>query len=131
MGTSLPKALPSTRVDVLDSVRPAPAKAALKVNDSQFALTAVVSDSIRSVTTQKAAAIDMEIDEGQLSRELQSGRLTLARLERLGPDVAAEIGRRLLEQYGPLATPHARARQTVRAIRKALDDLDQYLEHVE
>lgn len=130
MPARMPQAQQSTRVDVLDSVRPMPAKAALKVNDSQSALTAIVSDSIRSVTTQKAAAIDMNIDEGQLSRELQSGRLTIERLERLGPQYAAELGRRLIEQFGTLATPHARLREQIRAIRRAADELEAGLEHL-
>ena len=131
MGSSVSQSRASTRVDVLDSVRPSPAKAALKVNADQSGLTAVVSDTIRSVTTQKAAAIDMEIDEGQLSRELQTGRLTLARLEKLGPQYAAELGRRLVDAYGSLVSPQAFIREQIREIRRRLDQIEQGVEGLE
>ena len=118
------------RSQSLDSIRPKPAKAALPVNANQSSLRPLIAEAIRRVSTQKAAAVDMEIDPAQLTRQLQSGNLTIARLEALGPDYAAELGRLLIETFGPLSTPIARAKQDVREMRALLDRMDQALDYL-
>lgn len=115
---------------MLDSLRPAPAKAVLAVNDGQSEFRPLITEAIRRVSSQKAAAIDMGIDPAQLTRQLQNGHLTVERLEKLGPEYAAEFGRLLLEQYGPLSTPQARAKAAIREVRRLIDELDQVLEHI-
>lgn len=125
MHRSLKHTQESTRVSSLDSVRPKPAKADLAVNDSQSGLKPLIAEAIRRVTSQKAAAADMGIDPAQLTRQLQSGHLTVERLEALGPEYAAELGRLLVETFGPLSSPYARVKQDVREIRQLLDRIDQ------
>jgi hypothetical protein len=93
-------------------------------------LREVAKDAIRRVGKQGAAAIDIGIHEGRLAHKLSDGTISLAELEKLGPHYAAEFGRQLLERFGALATPQARARQKIREARQALDELDQFLEHI-
>lgn len=126
----VPQLYPSTPSQMLDSLRPAPAKAVLAVNDGQSEFRPLITEAIRRVSSQKAAAIDMGIDPAQLTRQLQNGHLTVERLEKLGPEYAAEFGRLLLEQYGPLSTPQARAKAAIREVRRLIDELDQVLEHI-
>lgn len=135
MGASLPNTAESTRTNSLDSVRPKPAKADLRnqsastpVNDSQSTLTGIVSAVIRTTGSQKAAALEMGIDPAQLTRQLQSGNLTIGRLEALGPQVLAEIGKELVEQFSPLSDPKDHARRAIQIIEQQLLELRQYVE---
>jgi hypothetical protein len=127
MASTMSKDRPSHEVNRLDSVRPVMAKA---VTPSHTVLRDVIEDVLRRLGNMKATAADMGIDRAQLYRQLQGGTLTVARLETLGPDFAAELGRLLLESFGPLATPQARARQRIRDARAILDELDQLTEFV-
>jgi hypothetical protein len=40
------------------------------------------------------------------------------------------LGKELLETYGPLATPKARAKQKIREAREALSEIEQALEAI-
>jgi hypothetical protein len=115
----------STRLESLDAVCLQPAKAEMRVNRDQSPLRVVVSEVIRRVTSQKAAALDMGIDQGQLSRQLQTGRITIERLETLGPLYAAELGRALNEQYGAaIESRQARAQRVIpELIRELLEGI--------
>ena len=115
----------SQEVHDLDQVRPRMAKA---VTPSHSALRRVIALALERVGPLKAAAEDMGIDRAQMYRQLQNGHLTIARLEALGPDFGAELGRMLLDAFGPLSTPQSRARQDIREIRRLLDELDQVVE---
>lgn len=120
----------STEDKALDSVRPQMAKASLAVNAGQFALTAVVKDALlRHYGSLKAAAITMgEMDQGQLTRELDTGKLNLARLELLDDAGKAEVAKRLHDAFiASLEDPHARARRIIRETRQKLDELDDYV----
>lgn len=130
MANTMAQPQQSTRNQSLDSVRPAQAKADLRVNDSQSTLRPLIAEAIRRVSSQKAAATDMGIDPAQLTRQLQSGHLTVERLEALGPQYAAELGRLLLEQYGALATPQSRLRQKARDLREIANEIEQAAELV-
>lgn len=103
-----------------------PLKAQVSATDFQ----AVVSEAIRAVSSQKAAAVDLGISEGRLSHKLSDGTLTARDLDELGPAVLTEIARRALEVFGPLSTPQSRMREAVRDIRRRCDEIDQYLEFI-
>lgn len=130
MGNSLPASSSALPRESLATVRATDNKTALHPQVPASPLREIAKDAIRRIGKQSAAASDIGIHEGRLAHKLADGTLSLAELERLGPQYAAEFGRQLLERFGPLATPQARARQTVRAMRQALDELDAYLEFV-
>lgn len=127
MAQSLPRTHEAQEVNPLDGVRPKMAKA---VTPSHTELRRVIASAIERVGPMKAAAADMGIDRAQMYRQLQNGHLTIERLETLGPEFGAELGRMLLDAFGPLSTPHARARQDIRDMRRLLDELDQVLEMI-
>lgn len=109
------------------------AKAGLAVNGSQsdgLGLTNTVRDGlIRAFGSLKSAAITMDIDQGQLTRELQNGAFKFERLERLSASEKAIVIGLLHEVYGPLASsPLAQARRLIRDGRALLDQLDQAVE---
>lgn len=84
----------------------------------------VAGDSIRTVSgNARAAAIDLAIHEGHLSRQLSDGTIRLEQLERLGPAFAAKFGADLVERFGPCIDPKARIQRTIRQIRRMLDEL--------
>jgi transposase-like protein len=127
MGSSLPKSERSQEVNGLDDVRPRMAKA---VTAGHTELRRVIALALERVGPLKSAAADMGIDRAQMYRQLQNGHLTIERLEALGPAFGAELGRMLLDAFGPLSTPEARARQNLRDVRRLLDEVEQLLEHV-
>lgn len=91
----------ATRVKKLDAVCTAPVQATLDGQPlSTGGLTGTVSEVVRRVVTQKVAAIELDKNEGQLSRELRSGRLELRELDRLGPAFFAALGGALVDQFG-------------------------------
>lgn len=96
----------------LADVRTAPVKATLRTQSSATGLREVAAEALRRCTTQKSAAIDMQIDEGHLSRQLKDGSMTLARLEVLGDAYCAEFGALLLERFADAReSPRERARR--------------------
>lgn len=115
----------SQEVQSVDGVRPRMAKA---VTPSHADLRRVITLALERSGPLKAAADDMGIDRAQMYRQLQNGHLTIERLEALGPRFGAELGRMLLDAFGPLSTPQARARQDIREMRRLLDELDQVVE---
>ncbi len=87
-------------------------------------LREVAADTIRIVSgNARAAAIDMQIHEGHLSRSLKDGTLRLEQLETLGPAFAAKFGQELVERFGPLVDPKARVLRLIRESRRLLDEL--------
>lgn len=84
----------------------------------------VAGDTIRLVHgNARAAAIDIDIHEGHLSRALTDGTIRLEQLERLGPSFAAKFGAELVERFGPCDDPKARQQRWIRQIRSLLDAL--------
>lgn len=135
----------STERNPLDGVRPQMAKAVLSgqgaigtspdrspsVQSSPFALTAIVRDALlRSYGSLKAAAITMgEMDQAQLTRELDSGKLNLARLELLDDAGKAELSRQLIQVFGAqLEDPKARARRLCDEMTMLVNELRQFIE---
>lgn len=93
-------------------------------------LREVARDAIRRVGKQSAAATDIGIHQGRLTHKLTDGTIQLAELEKLGPLYAAEFGRQLLERFGPVATPHARAKTLMRELRRMHDELAQLIDYL-
>lgn len=127
MSSSIGQAARSQEIPSLDGVRPQMAKA---VTGSHIELRRVIALALERVGPLKAAAEEMGIDRAQMYRQLQNGHLTIERLEALGPHFGAELGRMLLDAFGPLSTPQARARQDIREMRRLLDELDQVVEQI-
>lgn len=110
----------------LDSLpQPKPAKAQLEASTG---LREVAKEAIRRVGKQSAAASDIGIHEGRLAHKLTDGTLSLGELEKLGPHYAAEFGRQLLERFGPISTPHARAQLLMRELGRLHSELAQIID---
>jgi hypothetical protein len=121
--TDTPSSSPDKR---LVTVRPTMLKAN---NDPQHGLSAVVSDATkRSYGKQGAAAAQLGKDEGNFARDLRAGRLTLRDLDALGAPFLAALGRELLERYGELQDPKARARQVCDEVQALVNELRQFIE---
>jgi hypothetical protein len=130
----MPKAELSREVNSLDGLRPSPVKASLRqsttvspVHVGPRPVTEIVSGVIRA-QTQKAAAIDMQIDPAQLSRQLESGHLTIGRLDALSPEALARIGKELHERFAPLADPKEHARRKCDELQAIVNELRQFIE---
>jgi hypothetical protein len=140
MASSLSPTVPATPRESLADLRPRQAKADLRAQEGATASTDpqsfasplrdLAAETLRRVTSQKAAAIDIGIHEGRLSHKLKDGSLTVAQLEALGPVYAAELGELLVAQYGPLSDPKDAARKALERIEDELRLLRQYVEDV-
>lgn len=88
------------------------------------------SEAVRaSGHVHKAAASDLGLDRSRFSHKLKDGTLTLKEMEILGPAFAVKFGTELLERFGPLATPHARAKQLLREMDRMNQELGQLLDY--
>ena len=128
MPATLPNPAPATERRSLAGVSGKPIKADLRPQVPATRLREIAAETVRRVSSQKAAALDIGVHEARLSHKLQDGSLTLAQLETLGPAFAAALGTELVEQFASLATPKARAQHTLRTIRGLLDELAQAVE---
>jgi hypothetical protein len=107
----------------LDDVRPRAAKPSLDGQQSSIAVGAVVKDAlVRRFGTLKAAALTMKMDQGQLTRELQTGDFKVEKLDRLNDDDKAFVAEVLHDAFGD-ADPRAQARRLIRETRARLDEL--------
>lgn len=132
MANSLPKLDGATERKTLADVCGKQIKAGLHPEHAQEGaslLRDVAADALTRIASQKAAATDIGIHESRLSHKLDEGSLTIAQLEKLGPAYAAELGRRLVDVYGPLVDPKQRARRQIREARRAIDELADYIEY--
>lgn len=117
--------------ELLADVRPQQAKANIGAQATASSLREVAADTIRMVSgNARAAAIDINIHEGHLSRQLKDGTIRLEQLEALGPVFAAKFGKELVEKFGPLSDPKDEARRAIRDIEERLHLLRQLVEHV-
>lgn len=110
-------------LEPLDSVRPAMARADL----SPLGLS-VRDGLIRACGSLKAAAITMQMDQGQLTRDLQTGAFKIERLTRLSPTERAIVIDTLHQDTTPLSTPKARLREIHRQRKQLDDEADQIIE---
>jgi len=110
-------------------VRTVPAKADLRPQVRTSSLREVAAETIRSFSgNARAAAIDLDVHEGHLSRQLKDGTLRIEQLEILGPEFCARLGQQLVEQFGPLADPKEYARRLIHEIEARLVELKQFVE---
>lgn len=89
-----------------------------------IAMSMVVKDALlRHYGSFKAAAISMgEMDQGQLTRDLDSGKFKFERLELCDVDAKAFICRALADAFGN-TDPKARVQRLIRQVRRDLDEL--------
>lgn len=100
-----------------------PQEAASEAHGDASRLRDVAAETIRRVTTQKAAALTIGIDQSRLSHKLKDGSVTLKQLELLGADYAVRFALDLLEAFGHVTkSPKERARERLpEIIREILE----------
>lgn len=124
MSHSLRQAASSTLLNSLDDVRPQMAKADVDRQSLSIATGAVVKDALtRHYGSLKAAAISLRMDQGQLTRELQSGDFKVKRLDEDG-EAKAFVSEALHEAFGQ-TDPKAKALRLIREARQRLDELSE------
>lgn len=129
MSASLRASSAETPQQKLSGIRATDNKTAAHPKETESELRLVAKEAMQRVGKQAAAASDIGISEGRLSAKLGDGTLSLGELEKLGPQYAAEFGRQLLERFGPLATPHARAAHLLREMRRMHEELSQLIDY--
>ena len=87
-------------------------------------MTMIVKDALlRHYGSFKAAAYYMgEMDQGQLTRDLDSGKFKFERLELCDLAAKASVCRALAEHFGN-TDPKARVQRLLRELRRAVEDL--------
>lgn len=131
MGHSISSAARSTELQTLDSVRPSMAKADLASPSRSIAWTDVVRAAlVKRFGSLKAAAIEMRIDQSQLTRDLDHGKLNIDRLRKCDAAFALVLGQMLVEHAQPLATPRARWDDLNARQRQIDDERNQLFEYV-
>lgn len=128
MPTTLRTVSVSLPVNSIDDLKPRMAKAKLHTQSAAIPLTAVVKEAlIRHHGSLKAAAIMMQIDPGQLTRDLQTGDFKLKKLDGDLEAIVA-IAHALYDAFGQLDSPAARVRRVLREIHERLAEVEQYVE---
>lgn len=132
MPQTIPTAVATSPDKAFVTPRPTPAKASLRNNAAQERLSDVVIEAAKKAYgKQGAAAAHLGKDEGNFSRDVKAGRLTISHLDQLGEGFLAELGRELMEQFGTaLEDPKARAHRVIREARQKLDELDEYVRFI-
>lgn len=121
----------STEFQSLDHVRPQMAKADLASPAQSISWTDVVRGVlIRHFGSLKAAAIELRIDQSQLTREIETGKLNVARLQSCDPAFAVKFGQSLVEEFQALSSPKARGLQLLRELETRISELRQLLDLV-
>ena len=132
MGASLPKPDLSMRHHSPNSRM---AKAGLpdplqsmQVQAGPLAWSEVLKDGlIEACGSLKAAALTMEIDPSQLSRDLPAGTFQIKRLEKLDATQRAIVVRTLCAAFLELMDPKAYALSLIDSAEKDLKELRQYI----
>lgn len=107
-----------------------PIKAGLHPQVPATNVREVAAEARARVVKLESAADEIGIHPARLSHKFTDGTLTLAQIERLGPTYAAELGRLLVEQFAPLATPAARIRKLADEQERIAAELRQLSEYV-
>lgn len=109
MATHLTNAVQRKEVQTLDSVRRTPAKAQLESPSESTPIQDCLLDrlgrTVESALTdahgsQKAAAIEIDVDQSQLKRQLRLGTFDLRQHAAAGELFLAKLGEALLEEFG-------------------------------
>jgi hypothetical protein len=84
-------------------------------------LVEAVARAIDATTSRKAAGFSMEIDKGQLARQLQGdGHLSMLRVGKLDRDTLLALADEIRKHCGVVEDPREGAQQDAEAIAKAL-----------
>jgi len=107
-----------------DRPEPLPAPAGYAGQPQSIAMTIIVKDALlRHFGSFKAAAYAMgQMDQGQLCRDLDSGKFKFERLELCDLQAKAAICRALADAFGPV-DPVARRARLIANLRRAVDAL--------
>lgn len=125
MATNANRAIDGAPVNSLDSVRPRALKHGAVSQPLSVRTTEVVKEALmRHYGSLKCAALSMKppMDEGQMSRELGSGKFRLETLDRLDEEGRAFVAETLHKALGD-PDPKARAQRLIRDVRARLDEL--------
>lgn len=126
MSRSVTSAVSSTPANILDGVRPKPAKAELTSQALSIPTAAIVKDAlIDHYGSLKAAAITLRMDLGQLSRELQTGDFKIKKLD-VDEDARRDVLSALYEAVRD-DDPKVKQQRALNKARRALDDLAEAL----
>lgn len=129
MAKTVQQSLPPMALSTPDGHRPSTASVSRTDQSTSIALTSVVKDVlIRHFGSLKAAAIDLQIDHGQLSRDLATGDFKFKRLEGFD-DVKRKLAKAMDDTYGD-DDPRARKRRVIRSLRDSLDELAELEERI-
>lgn len=108
--------------------RPQMAKAALDDKAGQGRLSEVVKEAAkRSHGKEGAAARHLGKDEGNFSRDVKAGRITIGQLEELGSAFLAAFGTELVQQFGPLSDPADHAERLCDQMQAMVNELRQFV----
>lgn len=131
MPTTLAAQQRSKEVQTLDDVRPQMAKVEHASPTRSIEWTDTVKDAlIRRFGSLKAAAIAMGMDQSQMCRDIDSGKLNIERLQRTDAQFALIFGHLLIERAQPLTTPRAQFLDLCRQRRKIDEQIEQYAEYI-
>ena len=108
----------------VDQAEPRSATTGFGGQAPSIAMSMIVKDALlRHYGSFKAAAYFMgEMDQGQLTRDLDSGKFKFERLELCDLAAKASVCRALAEAFGN-TDPKARVHRLIRQIRRDLDEL--------
>jgi len=122
MKPSLQTPLPPMEIKRVDDAEPS----GYGGQRQSIAMTMIVKDALlRHYGSFKAAAYYMgQMDQGQLCRDLDSGKFKFERLELCDLAAKASVCRALADTFGH-TDPKARRRAAIRNLRRAVDELDE------
>lgn len=130
MATTMPERLSAperkTLADVCgkDATRP---KADVHPQSSATELRELAAEARVRTVKLESAADEIGIHPSRLSHKFSDGSVTLAQLEKLGAHYAFELGRQLVERYGPLSNPHDYADRLLLEAERLIFELKQYV----
>jgi hypothetical protein len=132
MANTVARRVLSTEVNSLDRVQTRMAKASpsesMPVHEAPSLWTEAIRDGlIEACGSLKAAAITMEMDASQLSRDLPSGAFQLKRLEKLNAQEKAIVVKRLSAAFLEMLDPRDYALESLDKIEREVKELRQYV----
>ncbi len=130
MSSKVATASYTSQRDSLADVRPHQVKADLPRQVEASELPELTIHAIRRAYGKVlTAAAKLEMHEASLGRAVKEGDLKLKQLATLGPKTLAELGKVLVETYGPMAdSPEHQADKQIDRILEAANELRQYIE---